>query len=289
MADGARKSLSQFGFLGCKATRRGAPCVPKAAARILRRGRTNPREMAPDSSETSVCDEMVAVDQWYVNIHHSPVSVWDAAAPFAVQVRSIRPEESVLGRCRFRLDDRAMLELDDGVVALSNGDGYRYLTEASVFEQHFVSVHPGIVHVHRCLPPLAPYVVGQIRRGKIVEAVLTCCSRGGNLRMKLKDGTWTTLINVAGATLFREVTLVDQWFLHVHVDPLPVTMDMDALGKSVRHVGQGQLVHGNGIACNVHGASRLLLDDGAWVTMRDPDGVQTLCDSALFEHTVFQI
>jgi len=107
--------------------------------------------------------------------------------------------------------------------------------------------------------------------------------------MKLKDGTWTTLINVAGATLFREVTLVDQWFLHVHVDPLPVTMDMDALGKSVRHVGQGQLVHGNGIACNVHGASRLLLDDGAWVTMRDPDGVQTLCDSALFEHTVFQI
>lgn len=234
--------------------------------------------------------EVTQCDQWYVNTHSGPLRAFRSFEDPQDEehtVRLIDVEGVVHGTGQVRNSQgQCMVHLDDGLfVAKCSDEGERYLSEAVCFNHTFASVYYGALHKHRHLQPDDAEVVGSIAVGKTVEGVLSCCSLGGTLRLKLKDGSWTSMSSQTGTQLLKEVAPMDKWLVNVRSEiRLQVHDDIDARGRWVRDIPLGESVHGNGLVVNRFGSQRMLLDDGMWVTYCNADGMQYFLPSGSFEH-----
>jgi len=228
---------------------------------------------------------LAVVDQWYINVSTRAVEVCGDMNGGQV-IDKILPGQTVHGTLRCRTGSgRVVLRRDDGCwTTIRTKDGMSRLSPATVFDQWYICVIPDSINV-RCGPELSTSVVRTIQPGDAVRGVLTCCSSGGRLRLRLEDGNWTSLCSNDGQAYFREATYVNQWYVSVQPDGQHGHRSLDPDTGVTGHIRFGQAVHGNFLCHAGNGDLRLKLDDGTWTTVASC-GLIFLEEASAFEQTI---
>lgn len=126
---------------------------------------------------------------------------------------------------------------------------------------------PGEVNVRSAFQLDSP-IVRKLRRGNIVQGVLTCLNAEGHLRLQLDDGSWTSVHAGTPTQPFLLPALpANHHYVCVESQVVNVRSGFHIDSPLVKQLESGDTVCGV-LACPIaNGHLRLLLDDGNWTSI----------------------
>lgn len=155
------------------------------------------------------------VDQWYIRVRASGgiLRVRTGLELCTPQVGAIQQGELVHGVLLCRSSDGSMrLKLDDTTWStVQDMDGNECLRKVARVSKNYVCVVGMGVNVRRGIE-LSSNFVRTISHQDQVHGDLLCKSSEGSLRLRLDDGTWTTVKDKDGQEGLREVGTNDFWY-----------------------------------------------------------------------------
>lgn len=212
-------------------------------------------------------------DGWYVCVAEAGANVRSGVELSSAVVREIHPGESVYGRTtRVSSDGSWRLQLEDGNwTSVRAADGSRLLHEATKIDACFVCVCEWGANVRSGIE-LSTEHIRMLPTGSTVRGGLMCRSSDGSLRLKLEDGTWTSIVAAEGSIFLREGVGVDAWYVCISEDGANVRSGIELTTTHLRCISCGEAVHGSITCLSSDGSLRLKLDDGAWTSICAADG-----------------
>lgn len=212
-------------------------------------------------------------DAWYVCVAEAGANVRSGVELSSSVLRQICLGEAVYGRTtRLSSDGSVRLQLEDGNwTSIRAADGSTLLREATKIDARFVCVCDWGANVRSGIE-LNTEQVRMLPSGSIVRGVLMCRSSDGSLRLKLDDGTWTSIVAAEGSIFLREGVGVDTWYVCVSEEGANVRSGIELMTTHLRCISCGEAVYGTITCYSSDGSLRLKLEDDAWTSICAADG-----------------
>merc|ERR1712216_328756 len=163
------------------------------------------------------------------------------------------------GRLRLMLDDGTWTSIHPGTPANP------FLRAATPIDEPFVCVDPQGVKLRRGFH-LDSAMLRQLKYGEAVHGTLTCMNDQGHLRLRLTDGSWTSVHAgcVSEPFLHRATLVRGMDFVCIDRGDVNVRRGFDLASPLVRRLRFGEVVKGDLACFNPEGHLRLRLLDGTW-------------------------
>lgn len=219
---------------------------------------------------TKVDARFVCVCEWGANVRSGVELSTD-------HIRMLTSGSVVRGVLICRSSDGSLrLKLEDGAwTSIAAAEGSILLREGVGGESWYVCVSEDGANVRSGIE-LTTTHLRCISCGEAVYGTITCCSSDGSLRLKLDDGTWTSICTADGSILLREAKWIDAWFVCVCTSGVSVHSGFEASSPKADTLSYGEVVRATQTCCGANGAAKVQLVDGGWVAVTAADGTAIL-------------